>query len=288
MIIPVYNAERFVEQAVHSALALSEVGEVVLVEDGSPDNALQRCIELEKRDSRVKLYRHPNGENRGAGASRNLGITKATCEYISFLDADDYYLPNRFILSKDVFQKHPDVDFTYGASQFEDDFIEKNNCLRTLSGGFVKRSLFYQLLEGRNGDFDTNTITVKRDKLLKIELFKPLLKLHQDSELWYRMAWHLNGYPGCTTEPTAIVRRHGQNRITTRTYHSRLLMWEELKKEFDRLPLTKKERLLLNLHYNYYKKGVNGNKFFNKIRALKIIFITKFLHWYHRGPVNSL
>lgn len=280
VIIPVYNAEKFVEQAVRSALALEETGEVILVEDASPDNALEICMRLEKENSKVKLYRHANGENRGAGASRNLGISKATCDYISFLDADDYFLPNRFMKAKDVFIKHPDADFTFGASQFEDDFFQKNNKIRTLSGEHRKRAVFYQLLEGRNGDFDTNTVTVKRSSLLKIDPFKEKLLLHQDTELWYRMAWYLNGYPASINEPIAVVRRHGQNRITNRTVNSKLQMWEELKREFDPLPLSRQEKRLLNLHYNYYKKAINGNRLSNKLRMIKTILITKFLHQY--------
>src|SRR5690554_4082261 len=96
VIIPVYNAANFVTQAVESAVVLGEVGEVIVVEDGSPDNALDICRELADKYSKVKLFQHPNGENRGPGASRNLGIMNASFDFISFLDADDWYLPNRF------------------------------------------------------------------------------------------------------------------------------------------------------------------------------------------------
>jgi glycosyltransferase involved in cell wall biosynthesis len=63
------------------------------VEDKSPDNALEVCLKLAEKYQRVKLYQHPDQQNHGAGASRNLGIEKATGEFIAFLDADDYYLP---------------------------------------------------------------------------------------------------------------------------------------------------------------------------------------------------
>ena len=114
VIIPVYNAEKYVSQAVKSALQFEEVYEVVLVEDKSPDNALQVCRELAENNSRVKLYQHPDQGNHGAGASRNLGIEKSEGDFISFLDADDYYLPNRFDAEKELF-KNNDVDGVYGA-----------------------------------------------------------------------------------------------------------------------------------------------------------------------------
>ena len=96
VVIPVYQAAAFVEQAVESALAQPETGEVLLVEDGSGDGSLAECERLAAGDGRVRLLRHPNGENRGAGASRNLGIEQSTCPLVAFLDADDYYLLGRF------------------------------------------------------------------------------------------------------------------------------------------------------------------------------------------------
>lgn len=83
-------------QPVASALAEPETGEVLLVEETSPDGALAVCEQLAARDERVRVLRHPGGENRGAAASRNLGIQQASCLFIGFLDTDDYYLPGRF------------------------------------------------------------------------------------------------------------------------------------------------------------------------------------------------
>ena len=115
VITPVYNAEKFLRQAVFSALALEEVGEIILIEDNSPDGALKVCQELEAEHERVKLFRHPNGENRGASASRNLGIKVANCEYISFLDADDFFAPDRFSHTKKIFSEKPGADGVYEA-----------------------------------------------------------------------------------------------------------------------------------------------------------------------------
>src|SRR4051812_37519090 len=115
VVIPVYNAEKYIKAAVNSALMQEEVGEVILVEDKSPDNSLSVCKGLEMQDSRVHLYQHPDKQNHGAGASRNLGITLAKLDYIAFLDADDYFLPNRFKKDKTLFEKDPSIDAVYSA-----------------------------------------------------------------------------------------------------------------------------------------------------------------------------
>jgi len=72
------------------------VHEVILAEDGSSDNSLVVCTALAEANPKVKLFRHPDGKNRGAGATRNLGVLNAQCDLIAFLDADDIYLPKRF------------------------------------------------------------------------------------------------------------------------------------------------------------------------------------------------
>ncbi len=115
VIIPVYNAEEFVVKAVESALQFPEVKEVLLIEDGSPDDALQVCQKLEADYDRAKLLQHPEKGNHGAGASRNLGLAIAACDYIAFLDADDFYLPNRFMADKKIFPENLAADFVYNA-----------------------------------------------------------------------------------------------------------------------------------------------------------------------------
>ncbi|WP_251040557.1 glycosyltransferase family 2 protein [Chryseobacterium sp. ISL-6] len=104
VIIPVYNAEKYVSNAIESALQFEEVHEVILIEDNSPDNALEVCKKMSEKYEKVKLYQHPDKRNHGAGASRNLGIEKSSGEFIAFLDADDYFLPNRFDAEKELFK----------------------------------------------------------------------------------------------------------------------------------------------------------------------------------------
>ena len=63
VITPVYNAENFIVQAVESALQFEEVWEIILVEDQSPDNALEVCRNLAEKHDRVKLIQHPDKKN---------------------------------------------------------------------------------------------------------------------------------------------------------------------------------------------------------------------------------
>ena len=104
VIIPVYNASAFLKKAVNSALQFEEVKEILLLEDCSTDDSLEICRKLAEENTKIKLFQHPDKGNHGAGASRNLGLSKASQDFISFLDADDYYLPNRFKAENELFK----------------------------------------------------------------------------------------------------------------------------------------------------------------------------------------
>lgn len=88
VIIPVYNAEKFLHKCLNSVLKQTyENFELILVNDGSKDNSLQICQEWSLKDSRVKTI---DQKNQGPGAARNTGLVAANGDYIYFLDSDDF------------------------------------------------------------------------------------------------------------------------------------------------------------------------------------------------------
>lgn len=232
VIIPVWNAEKYIKEAVESVLIQEEVEEIILIEDNSPDNALEICQLLEEKFKKIKLLRHPKGENRGASASRNLGVSHAKCDYIAFLDADDWYLPNRFVRDKEVFLKNPKADVIYSytvLSNEQETTYEKENVvrdIRAILGYDVSPKTFYHyILDHKYPPFHMNSITIKKSFIIKDKLFDERLELHEDSELYKR--WFRRGYFYCgeKNRPVAIVRRHEENRISTRNVESRLFMF---------------------------------------------------------------
>lgn len=230
VIVPVYNAEKFLENAVESAIHQPQVGEIVLVEDGSPDNALEVCRELEQKYPKVTLLRHPDGQNRGAAASRNLGIRKSRCSYIAFLDADDWYLPWRFEKEQMIFRSGLDADVVFSYPVLEKDFKDQPEGFpkkdpRESFGQHRDPESFYRFFLNRGYPFfHTNTVTIKKEVLEDQKAFDERLRLHQDSELWLRLLRKANVFAGELEKPVAVIRRHDKNRITSRTLSSRLQM----------------------------------------------------------------
>ncbi|MEL6517226.1 MAG: glycosyltransferase family 2 protein [Pseudomonadota bacterium] len=94
VIIAAYNASATIGCAVRSALAQSEVGEVIVVDDGSNDNTGRAATASAGSDPRLVVLRQPR--NGGPSAARNHALAATSMPYVAILDADDYILPGRF------------------------------------------------------------------------------------------------------------------------------------------------------------------------------------------------
>lgn len=257
VVIPVYRAEDYVGKAVESALGQPETGEVLLIEDNSPDGSLEICRGMAKRHEKVRLLRHPSGENRGAGASRNLGILNATCEVVAFLDADDYYVDRRFSEAAALLAADPEVDGVYEAvgTHFENPRARENwlssgrEELTTMNAKVPPRELFLRLLEGGGGWLHLDGLTVRRSVFQRSGLFFEHLRLHQDSAMFYQMAAFCRLVPGRLSEPVAMRRVHDHNRISGADVLTRVLYWKTL---FDWALERKLERQTLQILFYKY------------------------------------
>ena len=88
VIVPIYNVEKYLDRCVDSIINQTYKNlEIILVDDGSPDNCPQMCDDYAKKDSRIKVVHKENG---GLSDARNVGMKVATGEYVSFIDSDDY------------------------------------------------------------------------------------------------------------------------------------------------------------------------------------------------------
>lgn len=109
IVVPVYNAEKFLSRCVSSILGQTYKNiEVILVDDGSKDSSLEICRYFSSLDNRVKVFHQ---DNAGAGAARNLGIAQATGNYVGFVDADDWIDSEMYQYLYDLMTQY-DADMT--------------------------------------------------------------------------------------------------------------------------------------------------------------------------------
>ena len=95
VIIPIYNVEKYIRQCIDSVLNQTYTQiEIILVDDGSPDNCGAICDEYAERDNRIKVIHKENG---GLSDARNAGLAIAQGDFVYFLDSDDYLRKNEAI-----------------------------------------------------------------------------------------------------------------------------------------------------------------------------------------------
>ena len=256
VIIPVYNASRFVASAVESALFQPETQQIILIEDGSSDHSLAICQRLAKQYTKVDLLCHPHGQNRGPAASRNLGLRAVRCEYTAFLDADDYYLPDRFRTARQLFDQGPNIDGVYeavgttftnkAATQWYRD--QNRPALTTVIKPVEPEQLLNTLLTPHNGHFCTDGIVVRTQLFQKTGEFDESLRMCEDSAMWIKMSAVGRLVAGAITEPVSMRRIHAANTIYEKRDHNKsyaALMARSLVKWGRRQRLPQRQSILL-------------------------------------------
>ncbi|MFV8366679.1 glycosyltransferase family 2 protein [Flavobacterium sp. XS1P27] len=216
VIIPAYNVEQFIETAIVSALQQPEVIEIVVVDDGSTDNTLQIIKTLQVVNAKIKIFHHENHINKGRSATRNLGIQKATGDYIAFLDADDYYLEHRFRNDVKIFQGNKNCDGVYNAVGFH--FYRQVTPLEldklkvsTVSKKLRPNELFDGIVSSKYGYLHLNGITIKKTVFDCIGYFNESLMVAEDSDIIFKMALKCFLLPSEIHNPVAKRGIHDVN-----------------------------------------------------------------------------
>ncbi|MBW4513350.1 MAG: glycosyltransferase family 2 protein [Scytonematopsis contorta HA4267-MV1] len=118
VIIIFLNGEKFIIEAIESVLAQTyDNWELLLVDDGSTDSSTKIARQYtEKYFDKIHYLEHDKHSNHGMSASRNLGISRALGDYITLLDADDIWLPQKLEKQVEILQSYPEVGMVYGAT----------------------------------------------------------------------------------------------------------------------------------------------------------------------------
>jgi glycosyltransferase involved in cell wall biosynthesis len=113
LIIPAYNAEEYLADAIQSALGQTQCAkEILVVDDGSTDRTADVAASF---GAPVRILRQ---ENLGVSAARNLGIRSASCPWLAFLDSDDVMAPDRLEVQQQAFSSRPELEIALGMQIF--------------------------------------------------------------------------------------------------------------------------------------------------------------------------
>lgn len=200
VIIPAYKAERTICRAIDSVLAQTvPPTEIIVVDDGSPD---RQHAAIEAYGEQVVLIRQPNGKT---AMARNAGIDRARGEFVAFLDADDYWEPEKLQRQLAIFAGHPKVGIVAGAY-----FIQEPGKPRAATGN-NHRSWSDRVLDVR-GELAfrlatmmwTGTVMVRRE-ILGEERFVSGLEPAEDRDMWVRLVLRGSAYVLSERLSTAVL-----------------------------------------------------------------------------------
>lgn len=111
IIMPVYNSEKYVSDAIESVCNQSyKTWELLIVNDGSTDHSSKIIDDYAKKDSRIKVF---HISNEGVSMARNYALDKCNGNYITFIDSDDVYHPERLKKMMQIFVQNPDCDIVF-------------------------------------------------------------------------------------------------------------------------------------------------------------------------------
>lgn len=276
VVMPAYNVERFIAEAIESVLGQTFADlELIVVDDGSTDGTAQMVERFVYRDARVRLIAQANSGR--PGIARNRGIAAARGDYLTFLDSDDYWYPQRLGTMVSGLEQHQDWvaafhDLKLVAAEGDDlgqtylrdaSFLEKASpWLTCLEDGwwdchrrfFVFMSLYFAAVH-------TQSIVIARSRLSSAPTFNPDFIICEDIDLWIQIA--CSGKLGYLDEILSAYRQHGASIIRNRVrFASETLRFHQhncrrLEAQLDTDELRRYRAKIANCHrelaYQYYR-----------------------------------
>ncbi len=202
VVIPNYNYARYLRQAIDSALQQTYPRvEVVVVDDGSQDDS---AAVLASYGAHIKWLRQ---QNRGVAVARNRGAQASSSDYLAFLDADDYWLPDKLERQMALYRQDPELGLTHcGVEEFDDQKGRINQRRDGLEGWVARELLLLErpvILGGGSG------LLMPRALFEEVGGFDEHLSTSADWELFYRLAARRR--VGFTPEVGVRYRFHGSN-----------------------------------------------------------------------------
>jgi glycosyltransferase involved in cell wall biosynthesis/peptidoglycan/xylan/chitin deacetylase (PgdA/CDA1 family) len=210
VVIPFFNAAKFMREAIDSVIAQTHRDwELMLVDDGSTDGGTEIAQSYAAAwPGRIVYLAHEQRKNRGACASRNLGIRHCRGKYIAFLDADDAWLPHKLARQVSIMQAHPRAGMVCGASRYwhcwtgdsadrDRDYVQQLGIpADTLYDPPALLTLLYPFGEGTTPP--PTDFMVRRDVLESVggfeEEFLGVYQLHEDQALLLKLYWNASIY----------------------------------------------------------------------------------------------
>lgn len=290
VIIPAYNCERFIGHTLDSIYSQScRPDEVIVVDDGSSDRTanivnnynftedrFQSYLSLVRKVYPESLPKYPmpdskpillvclRQENKGPSAARNFGAQISKCTWLTFLDADDLWMPSTIEILLGVTRKSQQPLFVFGDGL---NFTDRGKALDRLSSSFKEfpRGVInhaFEVISKDNPIVNGGAVLVKKELVFKAGCFREDISHGEDHDLWLKLS--LFTKVACTDKVVLLRRRRGGALSYNQEafYKARPCIFSDIGKAYDEL-LTEQEidigKHIRAAHYNlayfYYLQG---------------------------------
>lgn len=283
VIIPTYNREQFIAEAIQSVLNQEYNGklEIIISDDGSCDNTLEIA---ESFGEKVKIITKPAGIKQGVAANRNRGIKASTQPFISFLDSDDFYLPGRLKRMETMLNANPDLGFVFCRS-----LQAKEENGHMLYKQWTHQHIFKTDIKNpvisRSNIVNTNSFLFRKEVFDTVGFFNENYTNGEDGDLWMRISEQFKGqfinYYG------AVYRiNHSDNQLTDNSeikkrkcfleiYENAIIRYKRLSLKDPFRIFELKHLVLINQYLN--NKPVYYFKYFSLVCRYPVIFFRRML-----------
>ena len=216
VVIPAYNAEKFMARSIDSLLAQTRpVDEIIVVDDGSTDGTAEV---IQYYGGKVRyIYQ----DNAGVSTARNTGIHAASGDWVAFLDADDTWRPEKTQIQTDLLKRNPELVWVSSNYLCQDESTGRSTpetdvaLIDTFLAGRDAMDYFDAYVHRIWGH--TSNYIIRKNVLLEAGLFEPHLNLLEDMDLWWKIAYR---YPrqGFTSKPLSCYHFTTKPHGLTRTH----------------------------------------------------------------------
>ncbi|SCX03043.1 teichuronic acid biosynthesis glycosyltransferase TuaG [Lachnospiraceae bacterium YSD2013] len=217
IIVPLYNAEKFIWETVQSVINQTYKDfELLLVDDCSTDRSLAAAEAI--NDSRVRVIRQE--QNAGAYAARNRGLSEAKGRYIAFLDADDKWEPTKL---EDTlkFMEEKDAGFVFTSYEFADE-----KCVGTGKVVRVPETITYKQALSNTTIF-TSTVLIDREKVADELIKMPNIK-SEDTATWWQIL--RAGHTGYGLDKNLVKYRRSAGTLSSNKIEALRRIWNLYRK----------------------------------------------------------
>lgn len=222
IIVPVYNVKAYIAATIESVTAQTYTNwELILIEDGSTDGTkefLERYLK-EHADDRIQYHVLP--ENIGAAAARNYGVDVCRGRFVTYLDSDDMWRPEK-LANQVAFMKEQDAAFCYTGYEFA--LASGEGTGKVVE---VPEKLTYKEAL-KNTTIFTSTVMFDSEKLSKEQLHMPLVK-SEDTALWWRIL--RDGRTAYGLQENLVLYRRIGNSLSANKLEAIRRIWNLYRKE---------------------------------------------------------